>query len=707
MFDANFSLVFSPLISTNLLGALTILSLCLIAVMLWRHARGVIWRTLTTLALLAILANPIAREEERESTPDVVAIISDRSDSMSLETRNATVDAALASLRKQLGALKGVETRFIEAGAQSSDGSENEPNNGTNLFGPLSDALADIPLDRLGGIIMLTDGLVDDASATILAKLKDTSSKSAAPLHVLLTGDPQAMDRRLVIEQAPRFGIVDEPITIRFRVDETGPAANTPHTIAVRLRLDGIEIATTTTEPGQTTDFTFDLPHAGRNVIELEADTAPGELTQQNNVAVTLTNGIRDRLRVLLVSGEPHPGERTWRNLLKADPAVDLVHFTILRPPDKQDNTPINELSLIAFPTRELFSLKLAEFDLVIFDRYQRRGVLPIAYLYNVADYVEKGGAVLNAAGPDFASSLSIYRTPLAKILPSAPSGSLYEEAFRPRITPEGHRHPVTAGLPGGGTPTTDPSWGRWMRLVESEQTSGTAVLAGPQGQPLLLLDRIGEGRVAQLLSDHAWLWSRGFDGGGPQAELLRRLAHWLMKEPDLEEEQLLLSDRNGQLLIERFTMKEEAVPITLTYPDGRIQTITLVQKTDGLFTAQLETKQHGLYRADDGELTAITALGPANPKEFQEVVSTASRLAPLVQATQGGLFWLKEDASNTPYLRQVRPGRDASGSNWIGLRRNGEYVLRAVKEKSLLGPLLALIIAFGFLIGGWVREAR
>ncbi|MBV1933085.1 MAG: hypothetical protein KUG59_00240, partial [Parvibaculaceae bacterium] len=476
MFDANFSLVFSPLINANLLGALAIISVCMIAVMLWRRARGVIWRTLTTLALLAILANPIAREEERESTPDVVAIVSDRSDSMSLETRNATVDAAVARLRKQLGVLKGVETRFIEAGAQSADGSENETNNGTNLFGPLSDALADIPLDRLGGIIMLTDGLVDDASATILAKLKDTSSKNAAPLHVLLTGDPQAMDRRLVIEQAPRFGIVDEPITISFRVDETGPSANTPHSIAVRLRLDGIEVTATTTEPGKTTQLTFDLPHAGRNVIELEADTAPGELTQQNNVAVTLTNGIRDRLRVLLVSGEPHPGERTWRNLLKADPAVDLVHFTILRPPDKQDNTPINELSLIAFPTRELFSLKLAEFDLVIFDRYQRRGVLPIAYLYNVADYVEKGGAVLNAAGPDFASRLSIYRTPLAKILPSAPSGNLYEEAFRPHITPEGHRHPVTAGLPGGGTPTTDPSWGRWMRLVESEQTAGTAV---------------------------------------------------------------------------------------------------------------------------------------------------------------------------------------------------------------------------------------
>ena len=707
MFDANLFLVFSPLISSHLLGGLAIISLCLIAVMLWRRARGVIWRTLTILTLLAILANPIAREEEREPTADVVAIVSDRSASMSLENRTATVDAALVNLRKQLANLKGIETRFIEAGAQPFEASDSTTNNGTNLFAPLSDALADIPLDRLAGIIMLTDGLVDDASSTVLAKLKDTTAKSAAPLHVLLTGDPQAMDRRVVIEQAPRFGIVDEPITISFRVDETGPAPSTSRPIPVRLRLDGIEVAATTTLPGQTTDLTFELPHAGRNVIELEADTAPGELTQQNNVAVTLTNGIRDRLRVLLVSGEPHPGERTWRNLLKADPAVDLVHFTILRPPDKQDNTPINELSLIAFPTRELFSLKLAEFDLVIFDRYQRRGVLPIAYLYNVADYVKNGGAVLNAAGPDFASSLSIYRTPLAKILPSAPSGSLYEKPFRPRITPQGHRHPVTAGLPGGGTPTTDPSWGRWMRLVESEQTSGTAVLTGPQGQPLLLLDRIGEGRVAQLLSDHAWLWSRGFDGGGPQAELLRRLAHWLMKEPDLEEEQLLLSDRNGQLLIERFTMKEEALPITLAYPDGHSEIITLTPKSNGLYTAQLETKQHGLYRADDGELTAITALGPANPKEFQEVVSTESRLAPLVDATHGGLFWLDKDAGNTPYLRQVRPDRDAAGSNWIGLRQNGEYVLRAVKETSLLGPLLALLIAFGFLMGGWVREAR
>jgi hypothetical protein len=238
---------------------------------------------------------------------------------------------------------------------------------------------------------------------------------------------------------------------------------------------------------------------------------------------------------VLLVSGEPHAGERAWRNLLKSDAAVDLVHFTILRPPEKQDGTPISELSLIAFPTRELFVEKIDEFDLIIFDRYQNRGVLPVLYYDYIARYVEEGGALLVAAGPELAGAESIAETPLAPALPALPTGDVTLSGYYPRLSDDGRRHPVTRDLPGGGI--EPPGWGRWFRTVGVRDTTGDEVMRGADGQPLLVLNRYGEGRVAMLLSDHGWLWARGFEGGGPHVALYRRIAHWLMQEPSLEEE--------------------------------------------------------------------------------------------------------------------------------------------------------------------------
>ena len=183
---------------------------------------------------------------------------------------------------------------------------------------------------------------------------------------------------------------------------------------------------------GETVDIEIELTHGGMNLLQLLVPPQEGELTDRNNSAIVQINGVRDRLRVLLVSGEPHAGERTWRNLLKSDPAVDLVHFTILRPPHKQDGVPVYELSLIAFPTRELFMDKIDEFDLIIFDRYRRRGVLPSLYLENLVRYVEDGGALLVASGPSFAGAESLYRTPLADILPVAPTAQVLEEGYVP-----------------------------------------------------------------------------------------------------------------------------------------------------------------------------------------------------------------------------------------------------------------------------------
>jgi hypothetical protein len=291
------------------------------------------------------------------------------------------------------------------------------------------------------------------------------------------------------------------------------------------------------------------LQRGGLNVLQIATPEVEGELTGRNNGAIVSINGVRDRLRVLLVSGEPYAGERTWRNLLKSDSAVDLVHFTILRPPDKQDFVPVFELSLIAFPTQELFMEKVDEFDLIIFDRYKRRGILPNLYLENVARYVREGGALLISSGEDFAGAESLYRSPLREVMPVEPTARVIEEGFHPTVSEVGRRHPVTEGLEAHAPrpPEEDgtPGWGRWFRLAEVQAIGGNTVMEGPEGRPLLVLDRQGEGRVAMLTSDQAWLWSRGFEGGGPQLELLRRLAHWMMGEPELEEE--ALSRRPGR----------------------------------------------------------------------------------------------------------------------------------------------------------------
>ena len=198
------------------------------------------------------------------------------------------------------------------------------------------------------------------------------------------------------------------------------------------------------------------FPHAGQNILEVELETAPGELTPANNRAVIAAEGVRENLRVLLVSGEPHAGERTWRNLLKSDAAVDLVHFTILRPPEKQDGTPINQLSLIAFPTRELFSEKINDFDLIIFDRYQHRGMLQLLYYDNIARYVEEhGGALLVAAGDDYAGSLSLFRTPLSPVLPAVPTGRVLSRAVQGEADRRRPQAPRDAGPAGAGTART------------------------------------------------------------------------------------------------------------------------------------------------------------------------------------------------------------------------------------------------------------
>ena len=679
------TLVFAPLVPWPLLAALGLLGLLFCGYALARRAGGAWLRSSALAAGMLALANPSLVEEQRESLPDIAVIVVDASASQDVGERKARTDEAVAELRRKLEGRPDLELRVVEAGAELGDG--------TRLVTAMQRALSDAPRERIAGAILVTDGQAHDL-------IDVERADPGAPVHVLLTGNRDERDRRLVIREAPRYGIVGDRLQLTILVDDLGEL--TGRSARVALGQDGRPAGEFSAPIGRSFTVPFQLRHGGPTVLELDVEAAPGELTPRNNRAVLMVNGVRDRLRVLLVSGEPHAGERTWRNILKSDPSVDLVHFTILRPPEKQDGTPIRELSLISFPTRELFQTKLDEFDLIIFDRYRRRGVLPDVYLENVADYVEAGGAVLTASGPAFASPLSLYRTPLGRILPGRPTGEVAVQPFKPRLTEEGRRHPVTAELTGGQS--EDPAWGRWFRLVDVEAERGSTVLEGMDGKPVLLLDRVGEGRVAQLMSDHAWLWTRGFEGGGPQAELLRRVAHWLMKEPDLEEEDLRAESEGGRLRIQRRSLSPEPAEATVTSPSGTVTRVPLSDEGHGRSGALLPVSEPGLYRLTDGRMTAVAAVGDLNPKEFADLRTSPQPLGPLVERTAGGTFWLVD---GQPDVRRVRPERDAAGRDWLGLRANGAYVVTGVTQVPLLPALLALTLVLGVLMLAWRREGN
>ncbi|HWI29583.1 MAG TPA: hypothetical protein VN668_21595 [Stellaceae bacterium] len=692
---AGYSLAFSPLLPWAAIAAFAAFAAIALAFGAWRRARGLVWRTLGLALLLLILVDPSLIEEQRQPQHDVAAIVVDDSPSMRIGDRRHNAEAALKELTQRLKRFKDLDVRIVHAGAP--DPNAALADTGTELYTALSRALADVPRQRIAGAVMITDGEVHDMPPPSRLAFK-------APLHVLLTGNPGEADRRLVVKNAPSFGLVGKEQQVVVRVEDL-PQGAPGEEARLTLRKDGGPPVTRLVPVGSDIPLKVAIDHGGPNVFEVSVDAGPHELTLDNNRAAFVVNGVRDRLKVLLVSGEPHQGERTWRNILKSDPSVDLIHFTILRPPEKQDGTPIRELSLIAFPIRELFDVKLHEFDLVIFDRYRHRSILPPVYLDNIARYVRDGGALLEAAGPSFGTPLSLYRTPLGAVLPAEPTGNVYEQGFQPRITAVGERDPVTAGLPGDPGDGNAPKWGRWFRYVEAEPHRGVTVMSGYDGKPLMVLDHEGKGRVAQLLSDQMWLWTRGFEGGGPQAELLRRVVYWLMKEPELEENDLRARVQGNRLVVTRQSLEPDDRPVQIVGPGGKLETLKLQPTHGGQSSGSLAISESGLYRVSDGTHTALAAAGALNPIEFADVRTTDQKVKSDVQATGGGIFWVGSGA--VPEPRRIDPDRNGAGRNWMGFRANGDYVVTGVQEIPLLPGLAALLLALGLFVAAWRREGR
>jgi len=688
------ALRFDPLLPVWLIAILGFIALLVVALAAWRRARGTILRFAAFAVLLLWLAGPRLVQETRETLPDIGLLVVDRTASMQVGDRAALAESARAAITQQAAKLPDLELRTITVPESG--------NAGTRLFAAIDRALADIPRSRLAGTIAITDGQIHDVP---------DQPPGGAPLNVLIPARGEQTDRRLRVIEAPGYGIVGKSVTLRVAIDDLGVARRNA-SATLTIRRDGEPPRVESVPVGREDDIDIPITRAGPTVVELSASPLAGEVSTLNNKAVVEINGVRDRLRVLLISGEPHPGERTWRRLLKADPSVDLVHFTILRPPEKDDLTPLNELALIAFPVRELFLEKIGEFDLIILDRFQNRGLLPMPYIANIANRVRQGGALLLSVGPEYSGPTSLAATPLGSVLPGGPVrfNAVVNDRFRPRVSALGQRHPVTEGLAGAnpaGNPLAGPTWGSWYRRIQPGAVQGDVLMESPDGQPLLALERVGKGRTALLLSDQIWLWSRGHDGGGPQAELLRRIAHWLMQEPELEENALTARVAEGKLTIERrSTDPTPPGPVTVTDPDGTASTVKLLESAPGRAAAVLAATTPGVWQATDGDHTAYAAAGAANPPELADLRATAGFVTKLARGSGGGVHWLGTAAApDIPELRRTEADRAAAGSAWIGLQRRHDHLVTGIAGLALLPAWLSLPLMLALLVLAWRRE--
>lgn len=692
---------FQPLLPVNLILILAIIALIIILVGLFLRKRGSVLRLLALSALVLALANPVMVEEQREPIKSIVGVVVDRSPSQNYGTRTRDTNDALNALKEEFKKHPEYEPRFIEASSQSDMAVGTE----TKLFTPLNQAIADVPPALYAGTVLITDGQVHDIASV------SGSVVNEKPINALITGQPDEFDREIKFVEPPRFGITNKKANISVLVNDKGRSTNSDKTATVSIKVNGDAVGQYNVTLGTPYQIELTIPHAGKNIIEAATEPLEGELTTANNETVTVIEGIRQNLRVLLVSGEPHNGERTWRDLLKSDASIDLVHFTILRPPEKSDNTPLSQLSLIVFPTTELFVDKINDFDLVIFDRYQHYDVLPLIYYDYVAEYVKNGGALLMATGPEFAGDTSLAQTPLISVLPTLPSGEIIEKPFRPSLTKDGMRHPVTRDLE---TKTMNSgSWGRWMRQITVGDTSkSTVVMNGADNRPLMLLSHIGKGRVGMLLSDEGWLWARGFEGGGPYAALYRRMAHWLMKEPDLEEEALTASSNGNNLTIRRQTMADKPEIVTVTSPSGKKQTVRLEKQQEGVFVANLPTNEVGLFKITNGDKLALAHIGPMNSPEYAELISTDEKLTPIVFSSGGHITRLHAKASEKISMPGITPIDNSARTknikaDTIALLKADQTKLVNTVQYSIYTGLLALFVCLLLLSGMWYKEGH
>lgn len=702
------TIVFAPLLAEFPLILIFLIFLSALLFAFYAFRKSIPLRIIAFAVIFIAVLNPSIKTEERESVKDKAIILVDNTASQNIAQRKSSTQKALEHYKEEFSKIDNLDTEIIEL-----TGQENEGVGGTMLFSALEKGFADIPKSRRAGALIITDGVIHDTP---------NEREINYPVNALITGEKGEKDRRVQVNYAPAYGIVGQEITIKFKIEDFG--TDLGKNVEIELRSAGNIVGKLNVQEGIEQEVTFEIENAGDNYFEITAQNIPNEITTVNNTAHIMIKGIKDRMRVLLVSGLPYIGERTWRNILTSDPGIDLIHFTILRTPDKINDAPSHEMALIAFPVDELFDKKLDSFDLVIFDRYKVNWILPPVYFDNIREYTEKGGGLLITSGPSFAGENSLYNTALGDIIPAKPAGVLMEEKFTPQLTEIGEIHPVTSFLEKDGQ-----KYGNWFRQVPViADNSSDILMNGIDNHPLLILKRTQKGRIAQIASDQIWLWARGYNGGGPYSELLRRIIHWLLKEPELDENLLDIKlSENDVITVTKRNIgnlsdntENNEIELVMHKPDGSSEKINLKplqserENHKGLFSADIKAEQQGVYSFEainDNIITNNTKssgkfilVGEMNGKEMNNIVSTEDILAPIVTDSGGYIGKINNKFPDISYDNNLP---DFIKYNKIRLIKNNDFVVTGVSLKPLMPAWLYAILALILIVLAWWREGK
>ena len=404
------------LLSFTYIITFTAIFIAVIFFSLFFKIKNLFIRLISFIILIIIILNPVRNSSNKEYHKDLAIVVSDLTNSILETNKDKDVKAAQETLYDQLKKIQNLEIINIEINNNSE-----KNNNETFLFKEIDKKINNFSSDRLSSVFIITDGQIHDFN-------NYKSYFDSIPIHFLLVGSKNEKDRFSKVSNMPNYVLIGNKLKFDLQVIDNFNNKK----IKTDFFIDSKLISSQYLVPNISNNITLPLNHVGKNILEIKTEVSSSEITNINNSQTFEINGVHDRLRVMLISGEPNMGLRNLRNILNSDPSVELIHFTILRPPSKRDLTPVKELSLIPFPTQELFAADISKFSLIIFDQYSLQGILPPKYLNNISNFVLNGGALLDIAGTKYLTPDSLVNSPIKEILPTEPLSIVSNKEIKP-----------------------------------------------------------------------------------------------------------------------------------------------------------------------------------------------------------------------------------------------------------------------------------